>query len=210
MYSVRKSIDIDFAHHVSGHLGPCINIHGHTWKFEVELEAQELDDQGFVVDFGLLKKKILTPIHAMLDHGLAFGSQFLFSNTQGREYPMLRALQTLNQRLLLTRETVHGQEKADTGSNRWLFEKKLHWKHNGDYEIVGSGNMYGAFDLNIGGAKIIIFGFIPTSERLAHWLFQAANEVIADSPDASRVAVRAAHVYETLHPVESVASYYAD
>jgi 6-pyruvoyltetrahydropterin/6-carboxytetrahydropterin synthase len=74
MFRVRKSIDIDFAHHVRGHLGPCINLHGHTWKFEVEVEASELDAQGFVLDFGVLKRNVLTPCHALLDHALAIGT----------------------------------------------------------------------------------------------------------------------------------------
>lgn len=73
MFRVRKSIDIDFAHHVRGHLGPCINLHGHTWKFEVEVEAGELDAQGFVLDFGLLKRHVLMPCHGLLDHALAIG-----------------------------------------------------------------------------------------------------------------------------------------
>ncbi|MET0343464.1 MAG: 6-carboxytetrahydropterin synthase [Polyangiales bacterium] len=73
MYRIRKSIDIDFAHHVRGHQGPCINLHGHTWKFEVELSAEELDPQGFVIDFGVLKRSVLTPCHALLDHALAIG-----------------------------------------------------------------------------------------------------------------------------------------
>jgi 6-pyruvoyltetrahydropterin/6-carboxytetrahydropterin synthase len=74
MFRVRKSIDIDFAHHVRGHLGPCINLHGHTWKFEVEVEARELDAQGFVIDFGVLKRRVLTPCHGLLDHALAIGT----------------------------------------------------------------------------------------------------------------------------------------
>ena len=73
MYRIRKSIDVDFAHHVRGHLGPCINLHGHTWKLEVEIGATELDAQGFVIDFGVLKRQVLTPCHALLDHALAIG-----------------------------------------------------------------------------------------------------------------------------------------
>lgn len=74
MYVIRKSIDVDFAHHVRGHAGPCINLHGHTWKFEVEVAAHELDEQGFVIDFGVLKRKVLAPCHALLDHALAIGT----------------------------------------------------------------------------------------------------------------------------------------
>ena len=75
MYVIRKSIDVDFAHHVRGHLGPCINLHGHTWKLEVEVAASELDPQGFVIDFGVLKRQVLTPCHTLLDHALAIGTE---------------------------------------------------------------------------------------------------------------------------------------
>ena len=74
MYLVRKSIDLDFAHHVRGHDGACINLHGHTWKFEVDVVAEQLDSQGFVVDFGRLKREVLRPCHALLDHALAVGA----------------------------------------------------------------------------------------------------------------------------------------
>ena len=74
MYLVRKSIDLDFAHHVRGHVGACINIHGHTWKFEVDVVADALDDQGFVIDFGRLKGEVLRPCHDLLDHALAVGA----------------------------------------------------------------------------------------------------------------------------------------
>jgi 6-pyruvoyl-tetrahydropterin synthase len=73
MYRIRKSIDVDFAHHVRGHLGPCINLHGHTWKLEVVVGASALDAQGFVIDFGVLKREVLAPCHALLDHALAIG-----------------------------------------------------------------------------------------------------------------------------------------
>ena len=66
-YHIRKSIDIDFSHHVRGHRGPCINVHGHTWKFEVQLMAQTLDAEGFVVDFKKLKTSVLKPCHTLLD-----------------------------------------------------------------------------------------------------------------------------------------------
>jgi len=75
MFRIRKSIDVDFAHHVRGHLGPCINLHGHTWKLEVEVTARELDAQGFVIDFGRLKREVLKPCHQLLDHALAVGEQ---------------------------------------------------------------------------------------------------------------------------------------
>ena len=67
MYRVHKSIDIDFSHHVRGHEGSCINLHGHTWKFEVGLAAHTLTDEGFVVDFKHLKTAVLKPCTELLE-----------------------------------------------------------------------------------------------------------------------------------------------
>jgi len=73
MFRIHRSIDIDFAHHVRGHAGPCANIHGHTWKFEVGIEGDTLDATGFVIDFHRLIDGVLSPCHALLDHSLAVG-----------------------------------------------------------------------------------------------------------------------------------------
>jgi len=56
-----------FAHRQPEHEGHCSLIHGHNWDFEVTLEADELDECGFVYDFGKFKefKEWLT---AMFDH----------------------------------------------------------------------------------------------------------------------------------------------
>ncbi|MCZ7684612.1 MAG: 6-carboxytetrahydropterin synthase [Sandaracinaceae bacterium] len=48
-----------------------------------------------------------------------------------------------------------------------------------------------------------VFPFAPTSERLAEWLYALAKERLADE----RVRVVSTRVYETLHPVESIAEY---
>lgn len=75
MYIVTKAIDVDFAHRVDHHQGPCINLHGHTWRFEVTVGAQALDELGMVVDFQQLKAQVLQPIHDLLDHGLVLSQQ---------------------------------------------------------------------------------------------------------------------------------------
>ena len=47
--------DIPFAHRQHAHDGHCALIHGHNWGVIIEFEASELDECGFVVDFGKLK-----------------------------------------------------------------------------------------------------------------------------------------------------------
>lgn len=41
-----------FAHRQHTHDGHCRLIHGHNWDFEIALEADQLDENGFVYDFG--------------------------------------------------------------------------------------------------------------------------------------------------------------
>ena len=47
--------DFPFAHRQHSHDGHCAWIHGHNWSFEITFEADKLDDNQFVVDFGKLK-----------------------------------------------------------------------------------------------------------------------------------------------------------
>ena len=174
MYRIERSIDISFSHHIRGHLGPCINIHGHTWKFEVALEAASLDETGFVVDFSELSGTILRPCHALLDHALAMGHE-TYQETELH-------LADLGTSLLATRA-------RDTGDSPTA--------------SPNAHTLQGAVNRFPGGLKVAVFPFSPTSERLAKWLYALAHERLADE----RVQVSFARVYETLHPVESTATY---
>ena len=150
MYRIYKSIDIDFAHHVRGHQGACINIHGHTWKFEVGLEASELDPQGFVVDFGKLKSDVLNPCHAFLDHSFAIGAA-TYEDLKGNLEPVGVAL-------LSSRETPDPN----------------HEKKCPPLQLNGAEAHYP------GGMKVAVFPFSPTSERIAKWLYELAVEKLED------------------------------
>ena len=151
MYCIRKSIDIDFAHHVRGHAGLCIHLHGHTWRFEVELQAKDLDEDGFVVDFKHLKGGVLKPCHALLDHSLAIG-EATWSEVES-------SLTELGAGLLSSRLARHGTT-ATTASTV--------------VRLAGAENRYP------GGMKVVVFPFSPTSERLAKWLYDVAAEALND------------------------------
>lgn len=56
MFTCSKRYDnLPAAHRQHNHDGHCAWIHGHNWSFEIEFLAEELDENGFVVDFGKLK-----------------------------------------------------------------------------------------------------------------------------------------------------------
>jgi len=70
IFKVRKEIFIDYAHHIQDYPGACMNIHGHTWCWQVSLQAEELNELGMVLDFSAIKKHILMPVHNLFDHAL--------------------------------------------------------------------------------------------------------------------------------------------
>lgn len=69
MYILTVKRKFDAAHFLPYHEGKCSQIHGHTWKVEVEIRAKELTD-GMVVDFvnvkGLLDE--ILPDHQHLNN----------------------------------------------------------------------------------------------------------------------------------------------
>ena len=153
MYRITTGNYIHFAHHIRGHAGPCISLHGHTWNFEVTLQAAELDAQGFVVDFDELHATVLEPCHRLLDHSLAIGEQTYAEN--------LEALRQLGNCLVETRnETLGSRGERQPGCEQALQQARNEYP---------------------GGIKLAVFPFSPTSERLARWLFDLASTQVGNA-----------------------------
>ena len=71
---VTKEVTFDSAHMLSNYQGKCANLHGHTYKLQVSVEAP-LQDKGneecMVMDFNNLKNVIDTVTRAF-DHAIIF------------------------------------------------------------------------------------------------------------------------------------------
>lgn len=66
MYYVSKRMEISACHSLTlSYESKCQNLHGHNWVITVFCKAEELNQDGMVVDFSHIKKAI----HARLDHG---------------------------------------------------------------------------------------------------------------------------------------------
>jgi len=65
--SVTKIFSFDAAHRLYNYEGKCHNLHGHTWKVEVTLSGP-LNENGMVVDFNDMDKKIGKMIDEKFDH----------------------------------------------------------------------------------------------------------------------------------------------
>ena len=65
MYYVKKRIEISAAHRLNlSYESKCNQLHGHNWIITVECKSKELNADGMVVDFTIIKRTI----KELLDH----------------------------------------------------------------------------------------------------------------------------------------------
>ena len=64
MFLLTVKGDIASAHLLRGYPGKCSQLHGHTWKIEVQIKCDELNELGMVEDFAVLKRNFKN----FLDH----------------------------------------------------------------------------------------------------------------------------------------------
>lgn len=65
MYYVSKRMEIAGAHNLElDYESKCSNLHGHNWIVTVYMKSEMLDQNGMVMDFTHIKRKI----HDKLDH----------------------------------------------------------------------------------------------------------------------------------------------
>ena len=65
MYKIQKRLEISGAHSLTlDYESKCSNVHGHNWIINIYMQAKELDNNGMILDFTVIKKRILDK----LDH----------------------------------------------------------------------------------------------------------------------------------------------
>ena len=67
LYTLRVSAEFAAAHTLRGYPGACSRMHGHNWKLEVEVIAQQLNDMGMALDFKVIKQAA-REVCGLLDH----------------------------------------------------------------------------------------------------------------------------------------------
>lgn len=60
MFTIQKSFFFSAAHLLKlSYKSPCGNLHGHNWKVTITCQADELDENGMVIDFGTVKQMVM-------------------------------------------------------------------------------------------------------------------------------------------------------
>jgi 6-pyruvoyltetrahydropterin/6-carboxytetrahydropterin synthase len=67
MYELKTIIQFGAAHQLRNYKGKCENLHGHNWKIEVYVKGENLDENGLLVDFKVIKDKTKEIVEE-LDH----------------------------------------------------------------------------------------------------------------------------------------------
>ena len=67
MYQLKISSSFASAHNLMNYQGDCENLHGHNWKVDVAVTAQNLDKAGLGIDFKTLKAETKSLLKT-LDH----------------------------------------------------------------------------------------------------------------------------------------------
>lgn len=110
MFKIAKEFSFDMAHMLDGHDGKCKNLHGHTYKLQVEIAGELHTDgakSGMVMDYSdlkaIVKKHILDP----MDHA------FIYDETSERECKVAELLNSLDSKTfaLPTRSTAEQMAK---------------------------------------------------------------------------------------------------
>ncbi len=85
-YQVRIELEFASGHRLLEHRGKCVYPHGHTYRAEIWLASDVLDELGFVVDFTEIKRKLGGWLEDNWDHA------FL---ANGRDEELLAALKAV-------------------------------------------------------------------------------------------------------------------
>lgn len=86
---VVKTFNFDIAHLLDGHDGKCKNLHGHTYRLEVEVTGPVITEgpkMGMVIDFADLKSIVEELVIEPMDHA------FLYDSTNARESEIAKLL----------------------------------------------------------------------------------------------------------------------
>lgn len=67
---VTRKFRIDAGHRLKNHKGKCQHLHGHSYEFVCTFTSDEIDEDGMVVDFGILKASIGKWLDENWDHTL--------------------------------------------------------------------------------------------------------------------------------------------
>ena len=115
MFKIAKEFSFDMAHMLDGHDGKCKNLHGHTYKLQVEVSGKLVAEgakRGMVMDYSDLKTIVKREILDPMDHA------YIYDLNSEKESKIARLLIELDSK-------VYGIPSRSTAEEmtKYMFEK---------------------------------------------------------------------------------------
>lgn len=125
MFELTVEIGFSAAHRISGHPGPCAQLHGHNYRAAVTIAGEDLDELGMLVDFGELRQvcaRVIEPLdHTYLNELAAFGKTNPSSEALARHIYQALAVQVparWGDRVSVAQVTVYESERSSATFRR--------------------------------------------------------------------------------------------
>lgn len=115
MFKIAKEFSFDMAHMLDGHDGKCQNLHGHTYKLQVEVTGNlhlEGAKRGMVMDYSDLKALVKQHILDPMDHA------FIYDLQSDKETKVAQLLIDLDSKVYGIPSRTTAEEMA-----KYMFEK---------------------------------------------------------------------------------------
>ncbi|WGE75835.1 6-carboxytetrahydropterin synthase QueD [Actinobacillus equuli] len=115
MFKIAKEFSFDMAHMLDGHDGKCQNLHGHTYKLQVEVSSDLVAEgakRGMVMDYSDLKSVVKREILDPMDHA------YIYDLNSDRESQVAKLLIDLNSKVYGIPSRTTAEEMA-----KYMFEK---------------------------------------------------------------------------------------
>lgn len=115
MFKIAKEFSFDMAHMLDGHDGKCQNLHGHTYKLQVEVTGNlhlEGAKRGMVMDYSDLKAMVKQHILDPMDHA------FIYDLQSEKETKVAQLLMDLDSKVYGIPSRTTAEEMA-----KYMFEK---------------------------------------------------------------------------------------
>lgn len=109
MIKISKEFSFDMAHLLDGHDGKCQNLHGHTYKLQIEVSGELYADgakRGMVMDFSDIKQQVKSLILDHLDHA------FIYDKFSERETKIAQLLEEMHLKTFALETRTTAEEMA--------------------------------------------------------------------------------------------------
>jgi 6-pyruvoyltetrahydropterin/6-carboxytetrahydropterin synthase len=102
MFTISKAFSFCYGHRLLNDKGKCKNLHGHTARVIIFIDADNLDDKGMVCHFDDLKGSIGKWIEENLDHAMLLS----------KDDPAAKTLKEIGERIYIMEENPTAENIA--------------------------------------------------------------------------------------------------